>query len=245
MMKLTYKTTRRLTIKAAMFLLTLVCLFASVILPNEQGRYEVNAASRDVIAIKKLQADYTVNTDRTVDVVETIRVEFLSNGLTMFYHALPKENTRYTNVNAVCPGNEEFSFYVADNPDMSDFLDINCVGGAQKGKVWDYTISYTMQHYGAASRDGMIIDLVGFGSSVAIHNAEVRVHFPENSTLDYKVYSGTYGADGNDANVQVQKLDSHTLLLRADLLERKYQPQFDEYMAQGITLDFTLGNGVL
>ncbi len=244
-MKFTYKTTRRLIIKAAMFLLALACLFFAVIAPNSGGRYEVNAASGDAIAIKKLHATYTVNEDRTVDVVENIRVEFLQNGLTMFYHALPKENTRYTNVSATCAGNDEFSFYVADNPDLSGFLDINCVGGTKKGKTWEYTICYTMQHYGAASRDGMIIDLVGLGSSVPIYDVEVTVRFPKNSTLGYTVYSGTYGADTNAANVQVAQPDATTLILTAKKLNRVYQPQFDEYMAEGITLDFTLGDGVL
>lgn len=244
-MKTTYKTTRRLTIKAAMFLLALCCLFLTALLPNGQGRYAVNAASRDAIAIRKLHATYTVNEDRTVDVEENIRVEFLMNGLTMFYHALPKENTRYTNVSATCAGNDEFSFYVDDNPDMTDFLDINCVGGTQKGNTWEYKICYTMQHYGAASKDGMIIDLVGLGSSVPIHDVQVTVHFPAQSNLQYKVYSGTYGADSNAADVQVSQPDKTTLVLTADKLDRVYQSRFDEYMAEGITLDFTLGNGVL
>ncbi len=243
-MKIAYQKTRRLTIKAAMFLLALLCLFCALILPNGQGRYEVNAASGDAIAIEKMHATYTVNEDRTVDVVENIQVKFLSHGLTMFYHALPKENTRYTNVSATCEGNDEFYFYVADNPDLSGFLDINCVGGAQKGKTWTYTISYTMQHYGAASKDGMTIDLVGLGSSVPIHNVQVTVQFPANSTLHYDVYSGTYGAEGNDANVAVQQ-QGNTLTLKADVLKRVYQSRYGEYMAEGITLDFTLGNGVL
>ena len=244
MMKTTYKITQRLTIKAAMFLLALFCLLLAVIIPNEQGRYAVNAASGDVMTIHKFHAVYTVNEDRTVNVVETIRVEFLENKR-MFYHALPKDNTRYTDISATCEGNEEFYFYVADNPDISGFLDINCVGGAQAGNTWEYKICYTMQHFGGASRDGMMIDLVGLGSSVPLHNVQVTVHFPANSQLQYTVYSGTYGAEGNDANVQVFQPDSTTLILSADTLDRVYQSRFDEYMAEGITLDFTLGDGVL
>ena len=234
-------------IKAAMFLLLAISVFLAVILPKSGGRYEVNAASGDAIAIKKLHAEYTVNTDRTVDVVENITVTFLQSGLSMFYHSLPKENTRYTNVSATCAGNDAFSFYVADNPDMSDFLDINCTGGTQRGKTLEYQICYTMQSFDVnnSNDNGMIIDLVGFGSSVAIHNVQVKVNFPANSKLSYTVYSGAYGSESNRANVQVSKLDATTLMLTADTLNRVYQSQFGEYMAEGITLQFTLGDGVL
>lgn len=201
--------------------------------------------SQDVIAVHSLHADYTVRADRKVDVVENICVEFLDDGLTMFYRSLPKEKARYTNVTAACESNEDFSYYVADNPDYSEFIDINCVGGAEKGNTWTYTLSYTVEHAGELKENGMIIDVVGFGWSVPLNDVRITVHFPENSKLSYDVYSGDYQSTSNQADVKTQQLDATTLLLTADRLERIYQSDYGQRMAEGITLSFSLGRGVL
>ena len=70
----------------------------------------------------------------------------------MFYRTLPKEGTRYYDVTASCEGNMEFSYNVKENPDMDGFIDINCLGGTQKGNVWTYDISFIME---ASLRDWM------------------------------------------------------------------------------------------
>ena len=142
MMKTVFKT-KRLSLfrKAVLALFTLLFALACIspaIFQNDRGRYAftASAASYDNIKIQRYHTDVTVNKDRTVEIKEQITVEFLVRGLTMFYRSLPLEGARYENVTASCAGNEEFSYYVEENPDVDGFLDINCVGAAQKGNVW-------------------------------------------------------------------------------------------------------------
>ena len=197
------------------------------------------------IEVLSYKANYVVHEDRKVTVEESIRVKFLKSGLTMFYRALPKEKARYTDITATCADNAEFSYYVADNPDRGDFLDINCVGGAERGKEWTYQLSYTMEHGGEMIKNGMIIDVVGFGWPVALNDVDVEMYFPSNSTLNYKLYTGDYSSKANAAGVQVTASSNTSLKLHVDRLNVVYQSEYEEYMAQGVTVEFTLGEGVL
>ena len=247
-MKNIYVNKKRLVIKAALFLLTLFSLF---IFPFVGGRVEANtvqaSAYGDVMEVQSYHVDITVNTNRKVEIKEKIRVKFLASGLTMFYRSLPIEKARYTNVTASCTGNEEFFYTVEDNPDTSDFIDINCVGGAEKGNVWTYDISYTVEHGGNEVENGMLIDVIGYGWSVPLNDVSVDVHFPvavEESTL--ALYSGGYGAEGNEANVAMSiSADKKTLSLASERLEIVYNDYYGERMAAGITLGFTLSENVL
>ena len=205
------------------------------------------SAFGDKIEVQSYEVDLTVRPDRKVEIKENIRVEFLTSGLTMFYRSLPIEKARYTNITASCGGNDEFFYTVEDNPDMSDFIDINCVGGAEKGNVWTYSLAYVVEHGGNEVENGMLIDVIGYGWSVPLHNVLVNVHFPTSVQGNaFKLYSGGYGAAGNDANVNaVLSQDGKTLSLSAERLDVVYNEYYDERMAEGITLEFTLGAGVL
>ena len=249
-----YKINKRLVFKAALFLLIVFC---GLVLPFIGGMYASNTVqasaysydddSYDIIKVHSYQVDVSVRKDRKVEVKEKIKVEFLASGLTMFYRSLPIESTRYTNVVASCAGNDEFFYTVEDNPDMSGFIDVNCVGGAQRGNVWTYDISYTMEQDGNEKENGMYIDVIGYGWSVPLNDVLITVHFPtavEKESLE--LYSGGYGASGNDANVMMQLFsDKKTLSLWVERLEVVYNGYYGEEMAQGITLGFELGKGVL
>lgn len=247
-MKNVYIKKKRLVLKAALFLLTLFCAF---IFPFVGGRVELNKAQAfaydDVMKIRSYAVDLTVRPDRKVEIKEKIRVEFLASGLTMFYRSLPIEKARYTNITASCAGNEDFFYTVEDNPDTSDFIDINCVGGAEKGNVWTYDISYTVEHGGNEVENGMYIDLIGYGWSVPLNDVSVSVHFPVAVTQNaLTLYSGGYGAEGNEANVfSWLSTDQKTLFITCEQLEIVYNDYYGEAMAAGITLEFTLGEGVL
>ena len=243
-----YAKTKRLIFKAALLLLTLFC---ACIFPFAGGRVALNtleaSAFGDVIKVQSYEIELNVRADRKVEIKENIRVEFLASDLTMFYRSLPIESARYTNITASCEGNNEFFYTVEDNPDTSDFIDINCVGGAEKGKVWTYAISYVVEHGGNEMENGMLIDVIGYGWSVPLNNVSVSVHFPQAVQEDgLKLYSGGYGAMGNDANVLAQfSADKKTLSLSVEKLNVVYNDYYGERMAEGITLGFTLGAGVL
>lgn len=238
-----YTQTKRLSnlLKAAIVLL--LSAFLALI---GVGRYELNAsaATGDVIEIQRYESDLTIRTDRKVEVKERITVKFLATGLTMFYRSLPLEGAKYQNVTASCDGNAEFSYYVDDNPDVSGFLDVNCVGGAKRGNVWTYDISYTMEN-DFDGGDGMTIDAIPFGFTVPLHNVTATLHFPVSLTAeDCDVYVG-YGSTELSATEKVFSDDGKTLTVSAEILEVRYNDTYGENVADGITVDFRLGEGVL
>ncbi|MBQ8291145.1 MAG: DUF2207 domain-containing protein [Clostridia bacterium] len=232
---------------SAAILVALVCLILPLGLKMQNGGGMVEAsAAGDVIRIDRYDADYTVGKDRIITVFEEIDVTFLKSGLTMFYHSLPLEGDRYFDIQASCAGNADFSYYVADNPDVENFLDINCVGGTQKGKTWTYVISYKMELGVNDVENGMILDVVGFGSGVPIHNVCITMHFPDKATITAEdIYVGGYGvAAGGDIDWTLSA-DGKTLTLEKDVLRVVHNSEFGEDMAEGVTVRFTLPKGVL
>lgn len=233
----------------------LLCLIAvlALLLPfglnftNGGGRYAITASADDdpVIAVHKYDVHMTVRGDRKIDVRENITVEFLDYGLSMFYRSLPTDGARYENIEAKCAGNSDFYYYVADNEEMAsgDFIDVNCVGNAAFGQIWTYEITYVMEQATNEIENGMIIDVVGFGWQVPLHNVTVQMVFPE-KPISTKVYTDVFGvASGNE--VKEAWLNETTFLLTADVLDIVYSERYDEKVAGGITLEFSLPEGVL
>ena len=221
--------------------LSFLCLFWVKPI-NEGGRYEarVYAYSGDLIEIQRLDVQMDVNENRSVDVKQSVTVKFLTGNTSMFYLALPKTGCRYENFNATCTGNPDFYFNVKNNPDAEGFIDVNCVGGVSRGKVWTYDISYTcIQNQEAWERKGMIIDVIGFGSTVPLHNVTATLRFP-NAISDMKAYVGNNETPYNGA---VLSPNGRTLTMQFDRLSVAYNDRFEEYVAEGVTVDFTM-NGL-
>lgn len=197
------------------------------------------------IEILKLDVDVTVREDRQIEIEQSVKVKFNNSHDTMFYQALPLEGDRYYDIVATCPGNDEFYYEVADNPDIEGFMDINCIGGVSRGAVWTYNISYKMEIGVDDVENGMILDVVGFGSSVPLQDVSVTMRFPS-AVQTVNGYVGGYGsAEGwGDAEYSLSQ-DKKTLEIHADELEVVYNSTFGERMAKGITVQFTLADGAL
>ena len=183
-------TKKRLNGVGRILLCALICfLTICSLLPNEGGRYALSSVSAradsdDLIRINSYNVEMIVQENRKIDVVESIRVEFLARGLSMFYRSFPTDGARYSNMKATCEGNTDFSYYVADNPDEEGFFDVNCVGGVSQGVSWTYVISYTMeQGTSEGGAEGMILDVIGFGWTVPLNNVNVIMHFPERAEI--------------------------------------------------------------
>ena len=238
---------------AVKFLVILCCCILALFFQNVGGRYalkNVSAASGDLIAVEKYSVEMTVSKTRRVYVKEQITVRFLKEyydgePITMFYRSLPTDGGRYYDIQASCPDNAEFSYYVADNPDISGFIDVNCVGGVAKDRVWTYFIEYAMEH-DRDSGDRMIIDVIPFGFTVPLHNVSAKIHFPAQiAQTDFDLYVG-FGSNQADTSI-VRKLSDNgkTLTFFTDLLEVGYNARYDEYVADGVTVDFRLPKGTL
>lgn len=248
MMKMIFQKNKRLSLflKAVLLLVFGAVLCFTPVSQNRAVAY-ADAYSADVIEISGFETEMTVRTDRKVEVKERITVEFLRSGLTMFYRSLPLEGAKYGDITASCQGNDDFSYYVATNPDVSGFLDINCVGNAGKGQIWTYEISYVMENH-FDTKNSMTIDIIPFGFTVPLHNVKATVHFPsaiKNGDYNLFVGYGTQNPENSDFSVAELSADGKTLTVVAPILERDYNEQFGEWVAKGITLDFTLQDGVL
>ncbi len=203
-----------------------------------------SAASGDLIAVQAYEVDMTVRKDRKIEVEERITVTFLRSGLTMFYRSLPTKGARYFDITASCAGNDAFSYNVAASPDMDGFIDINCVGNAARGNVWTYDISYIMEQSAKTNGEGMIIDVIGFGWTMPLHNVKASVHLPATPTA-YDVHTDIFGAETSNIVKTDISEDEKTITLTAPILDLSESGKYDEWVAGGITLEFTLPEGVL
>lgn len=209
-----------------------------------------SAASTDLIRVEAYSVNMVINYDRKISVTEHVTVRFLRSGLSMFYRSLPMDGARYFDIEAKCEGNDEFSYYVASNPDTERMLDINCVGNADRGKVWTYEISYVMEQGTNEKENGMIIDVVGFGWTVPLYNVEVAVTMPD-QPIDCKIYAGQYGtAYATDPRVPIETTrvqcarEGATVYIRADVLDVT-RNAYGEDLADGITLEYTVAHEIL
>lgn len=237
------KTRCVIALKSVCVLLVCLLVFAFPFYTKTQngvGRYAITASAYTddpSIAIHKYDLDLTVGTDRKVAVKERITVEFLKRGLTMFYRSLPKEGARYYDIKASCDNNDAFSYVVEDNPDYDEFIDINCIGNAQKGQTWVYDITYIMEPNMGNTGDTMIMDVVGFGWPVVLNDVSVTVHLPASITADdYKVKVGYNSKEDSDEVQKTLSEDGATLTMYAEKLVLEYIDDYEEKMAKGVTL---------
>ena len=233
---------------AAALVAAAVCFFA--LLPAKENGGGMSAVTAEAsssasISVEKYTVEMDIAQNRRISVREEITVRFLKSGLTMFYRSLPiDQGDKYLDFSAECEGNDAFSWYVADNPDMDGFIDVNCVGNAGQGKVWRYKISYTMISTSDEVKDGMLLDVVGEGWPVQLNDVDVTVKFP-GKIASYEVYSGGFGSSGNQYVEVTPDAANNALLLHADNLPLEYNDTYNETMAAAVTLRFAAEAGVL
>ena len=132
---------------AICFVAAILAIFGMPMQTEKAGAYSSDTHG-DAFVVEKYDALVTVNKDRTVDFYEKITVrftEYLPSNATTYYRSLPVDGgDRYFDISAKCAGNSDFSYNVKDNPDLDEFIDINCKGGVEAGKTRTYEFSYTM-----------------------------------------------------------------------------------------------------
>ena len=196
------------------------------------------------IEIQEYIINMSIGRDRKIRVKEKITVKFLKRGLTMFYRSLPTDGARYSDVIALCKGNDAFSYYIADNEETGGFIDINCVGNADYGKVWTYDIGYTMEQGANAWKGGMALDVVGFGWRETLHNVTATLHLPD-EPLEYRIHTDVFGIDSGNTVTESWSQDRRTVTLHAERLDLTPSGYYHEKVAGGITLELSFADGVL
>jgi hypothetical protein len=101
-----------------------------------------------------------------------------------------------------------------------------------------------MEPSGEDVKNGMRLDVVGFGSSFELSDVNVTIRFPE-KPLTCERYLDGYGSNEKQTVTDGWSSDGKTLVIHEDKLSLVYNDTFNERTAQGITLEFTFEKGVL
>ncbi|MBQ9728471.1 MAG: DUF2207 domain-containing protein [Clostridia bacterium] len=199
-----------------------------------------SAYNADPMTIECYDVDMTVQTDRKIVVEETITMRANQNG-SVFTRSLPLEGDRYYNIEAECDQTSGFSYEVlTDEEDI--YLNVECRLPVSKGETRKYTIRYVMEIGADDVKNGMRLDVIGYGWPVALHNVNATLHFPARATVN-EAYRGGYGSQGS-LSYELSE-DGKTLFFHVDTLEKVYNSYYYESMAEGVTLQFTFEKGVL
>ncbi len=196
----------------------------------------------DVMSVDEYVVEANVGKDRKVRINETVVMTPKRAG-SVFTRYLPLERDRYLNIVATSEA-DGFSYDVEKG---DGYLNVNCRLPSSAGQTRTFHFSYVMEIGRDDVKNGMVLDVVGYGWGVTLNNVQARVNLPA-SVHDgsYTVYSGAYGATGNDAGVQTRVSDDgKTVWLTAEKLSPVYNGYYDERMAQGITFRFALAEGAL
>lgn len=199
----------------------------------------------DVMSIEKYEVIATIREDRQIEFKETITMRANKNG-SVFTRSLPMEKDRYYDIVANCLDSDNFYYYITT--DENDYyLQIECETPVEKGESKTYEFSYFMEIGSNDTQDNLLLDIIGYGWGVPLNNVDITVHFPAPVyEKDIAIYSGGYGANGNNAGVTYAfSHDNRSLSMHADKLDVVYNLQFQESMAQGITLQVQFEQGVL
>lgn len=220
-------------------------LFCVLLLPFGGGVYRAGAevvptasGGNAPCTVLYYTVNAQVNEDRTIIFAEEISFK-MNETKNSFYRALPIEGDRFLNITAEGVDNPEFSYNLADNPDVDGFMDINCYGGLYRGATLTYRFAYTMECDFSNTEKGMIVDFVGAGWPFALENVDVNISFPA-ALADYQIYSSAFGGSSNDYARVVEKTDTR-LRLHADELPLCYS-EYGKFAAP-ITVEFNLVDG--
>ncbi len=228
-------------LQAALLLIFLLLVSLIAYFPASAKTLSANAASGDVMTIHSYDIDMTIQTDRRVVVKEQIVMTANERG-SEFVRSLPIEGNRYLDMRASCVGETGYEYYVDD---YEDYLELVCRLETPANTTRTYTFSYTMISGREDVKNGMQIDVVGFGWTVPLHNVSVTMHFPERADIQMAMIA-RYGSSTQSKDFSYQSLsqDGKTLTLRADVLDR-YTNAYNERAVEGVYVRFALPEGTL
>ena len=221
-------------------------VFLSVVL-LEGSRYasiaiSASAASSDVMRIEEYHVDVIVREDRKIEFRERITMQALRSG-SVFTRSLPLEGDRYSSITATCIGEEDFIYYVETDED-DDFLNIYCELETPSGTTRQYEISYIMEIASEDVKNGMRLDVIGFGWMVPLHEVTVQMHFPAQPAI-YKLYTDSFGTESENVVTETWSEDRKTWTLYSPCLDLISNDYYNETTAGGLTVEFSFDEGVL
>lgn len=202
----------------------------------------VSAAANEPITVVQYDIDMTIGKDRKIRVNEKIHIEVKQTGR-IFTRSLPLEGDAYEILSLSSSLVDcTYDIYRANDYLNIDFCSPNYLNA---GANCSYYVSYVMEIGVDDVKNGMQLDVVGYGWPFSLHNVTARIHFPA-AVQSTALYSGRYGSSGNAENVtESWSADRKTLTLFAQDLETYYNSEYGETVAKGVTLRFVLPDGAL
>ncbi len=200
-----------------------------------------SAYVEDVMRIEQYDIDITVQTDRKVVYKERIVMTAREAG-SRFTRSLPMEGNRYMDMSARCVG-EDARYYVNSE---DDYLNVVCVIETPANTTRVFEIEYTIIPARNDVKNGMQMDVVGFGWTVPLHNVTVTMHFPEQAKIEQSMIS-RFGEKSASKAYSYERLseDGKTYVVKADVLDTYINDEYNEEVAEGIYVRFTLPQGTL
>ena len=226
---------------AALFLV-LICSFAGMV--PTAAPVKASAAGAYDYTVESYSVEMDVGKDCTVRTTEVIRVRFSGYSSHGIIRDFPLGGgVTYSGFGASCD-NADFSPYF--RKDSSDVLSwYQRGGGVVTGQERTYTLRYTVH---ARTVQGMLpLDVLGYGmqSDIAEFSAVVRLPAAAQSVEVYSGRSGTKGDEMGVGSLLRQEDGGRTVSLSLHDLRANIADGSGYLNVPGITLGFSLGNGVL
>ncbi len=167
--------------------------FAALLLPRAAARA---AGTDDGYVIRSMQVDVTAQTDRSLDVVETIDVHFNESR-----HGIIRDIPLYSSLERDI-SIENVS--VEGAPYTHDGYGKITIGDPDRTVTGDvrYVIRYTLRHYAdeEPAHDYLYFNLIGTDWDTRIEQFGATVRLPEQAEIErVTLTSGSYGSTGSDA----------------------------------------------
>lgn len=184
--------------------------------------------------ITQYDVDYTINADRTMQVVEYTTIKFEGNDSTGHVHLIPVnagDRVRNLEVYEVIGGKDsEVDYTVTD--EYSGFIAADIGDYSNKtGQTHTYKLTYTYAITKPTNANAIFLNAIGFGWDCVIEQANITLRLPDGFKSQGSVYyKGKYGI----AKPVSECLQGNIVTLSVQNLAKENGVTFDLYFNEGV-----------
>ena len=131
------------------------------------------------VQVNDYSVSIEVGSDATINVVESLSVEFVQEGVDEFYRNIPRPITELSAVMVSCEGNTELEYSITASENETT---IACFGGTEKGNAWTYELVYSFNTESSLGRE-WLFTIVGESETMS---ADISLPV---ALTDYETYS--------------------------------------------------------
>ncbi|MGN1104215.1 MAG: DUF2207 family protein [Candidatus Coproplasma sp.] len=225
------KSIRKITVLLTAVLIAMVCSVAALF---TLGTGKVYASGDYRFTIENYSVDYTINADRTMQVVEYTSIRFEGRDSTGHVHLIPVnagDRVRNLNVCEVIDGKdckvdytltEEYSGFIG--ADIGDY-------SVKTGETHTYKLTYTYAITKPVNDNAIFLNAIGYGWDCVIEQANITLRLPDGFRADSSCY---YVGKTTDNNPVDGCFDNGVITLSVTNLARENGVTFDLYFNEGV-----------